>query len=269
MADLFVVVLTGTALLLVIGIFLTFMLFEYQEKQFRHQAEVQAMQATYQEEVLKVRLEMQEQTAAAISREIHDNIGQILSLARLHLGKCCTTGAAPLAEHEQLGLALLDQAIQDLRDLSKQLSADLVDEHLLSELLHYQLELIRKTGCLETSFELVGTERPLEPEQKLLLFRIVQELFQNTLKHAEASTLKVSLHYLPHALQLLVQDNGKGYQIQELAGKPIAESGIGTRSIQYRAQLIGATLQMESAPGKGTSTRLYYTFKNNKHEDRR
>lgn len=269
MTELVMVVLTGTALLLVIGFYMTFMLFEYQEKRFRHRAEVQAMQATFQEEVLKVRLEMQEQTAAAISREIHDNIGQILSLARLHLGKLEARGAIPLAEHVQLGLGLLDQAMQDLRDLSKQLSADLVSAHPLSKLLEYQLALISKTGLLETAYELEGEEKPLEPEQKLLLFRIVQELFHNTLKHAQASSLKVHLHFMPNALKLTVQDNGKGFLINKPEGKPIAASGIGTRTMHYRAQLIGAKLRIDSEPGKGTITRLCYTFKNNDHADNR
>src|SRR5690606_6033411 len=121
-------------------------------------------------------LEIQEQTLKNISQEIHDNIGQALTLAKLNLN-------AVMAEDTQLqekilnSKELVSKAITDLRDLSHSLDTDYVLEMGLQRSIEYELELIRKTGIVRTDLHVEGNLQRLERQKELILFRIVQESF--------------------------------------------------------------------------------------------
>lgn len=262
MMDVLIAMIIGSAIFMMIGLFVPFTAYLYQQKRFQHKAEVLRLQEAYQKEVLKAQLEMQEQTLRNISLEIHDNIGQILSLVRLHISTMKQEDNTCSEEKILISKELLDQAIQDLRDLSKQFNAEFVSRQLLSELLQFQLKMIQKTGLLDTRFEQHGNERSMNPEKKLIIYRIVQELLNNVMKHARADAVAVSLTWYPEALLLCIEDNGKGFKVRGKPGKGIAESGLGIKTMQHRATLIGATLTIDSAPGKGTRARLLLT--NNK-----
>lgn len=249
MSDILLIIGTGTALLLTLGTFITLMTLSYQKKRLQYQEEVTGLVAAYQKEILKAQLEMQEQTFLSISQEIHDNVGQVLSLARLHI----STLASTVSEQKIITTKeLLDQAIQDLRDLSKRLNSKYVAQQKLPELLRHQLELIRKTGTVDTCFQCTGEEVLLNPEKKLIIFRIAQEALNNALKHAEADTITITLAYTAAKLTLRIADNGRGYLLAGQATKTNLSKGTGLYNMQYRAGLIGASLSMQSARGAGT-----------------
>lgn len=256
MSDVLLIIAVGTTLFLSLGIFIAFMTLTYQKKRLQHHEEVKGLIDAYQKEILKAQIEMQEQTFLSISQEIHDNVGQILSLVRLNVS---TLGKAENIAAEQKILSskeLLDQVIGDLRDLSKRLNSKYVARQELSCLLKFQIDLIAKTGVASTHFDVQGEEKVLNPEKKLMLFRISQEALNNAVRHAEASTITIKLEYKSEKTILSISDDGKGFTAPGKAEKNGLSQGTGTYNMYYRASLIGAKLRIQSTRGKGTQVLL-------------
>jgi two-component system, NarL family, sensor kinase len=229
---------------------------KYQNRTRKHFLEVHNLKNIYQNEILKAQLEMQEQTVRTISQEIHDNIGQILSLIRLNISTIKAEENSPSERKIITSKELLDKAIEDLRDLSKRLNTEYVSQQSLADSLRFQLTLIQRTELYETTLEVHGPERPLEPEKKLIVFRIAQEALNNILKHAEAKNISVLVMYLPGKIILSIKDDGHGFEAA--AGQKPDEpvKGIGTTNMHYRANLIGAEFSLQSKPGEGCLAQL-------------
>jgi hypothetical protein len=165
-------VIAITLLLILITSFVIAFILIHQKHYHKYIQEKEELKNSYHQEILKAQLEMQEQTFRTISQEIHDNIGQVLSLVRLQIS---TVNPIDLSATEQKitsSKELLDQALDDLRNLSKQLNPEHVSRHPLSGLLRSQLDIIRKAGLHETHFEMHGEESPFDPGKKLIVFAL-------------------------------------------------------------------------------------------------
>lgn len=214
----------------------------------------------YQQELLRTQLEIQEQTLKNISQEIHDNVGQVLALAKLNLN------TMDIAKTEQLQgkigntLMQVSKAISDLRDLSKSFNTDNISAIGLISAIAYELDMIGKTGSHETEFKITGNSLRLEPQKELILFRIVQETLHNIIKHAEAKSIKIFANYTDRELELEVTDDGKGSNLSPLNIEKNPGSGLGIRNMQNRAKLIGAGFNMSSTPGAGTIVKITLPF---------
>lgn len=232
----------------------------YQRKRLQHQDEVTGLVEAYQKEILKTQLEMQEQTFLAISQEIHDNVGQVLSLVRLNMSTMNVAENTILQQKVNTSKELLDQAIQDLRNLSKILNSKYVSQQSLSDLLKFQLGLIQRTGAVETGIEVHGEVRTLDSEKKLIIYRIAQEALSNIIKHADANSIKAKLTYMADRLSLSITDDGKGFIASSTSPGEVLAQGTGIHNMYYRAKLIGATLHVESKPGLGSLVLLELPF---------
>jgi two-component system NarL family sensor kinase len=224
--------------------------------------EKQIMQSEFQNELLQTQLEIQEQTLKTISQEIHDNIGQALSLAKLNLNTMPATNDEQLQQKIINSKELVSKAIVDLRDLSRSLDTDYVQEMGLLRAIEYELELIRKTGTMETQLQIEGTASRSDKQKELILFRIVQETFNNIIKHAEAKSIKVNVCYNPAELIMLITDDGKGVDLSPLNEQANSGFGLGIRNMHNRAKLIGADFSMQSSLGKGTEVKIILTKQN-------
>ena len=138
--------------------------------------------------LLQTQLEIQEQTLKTISQEIHDNIGQVLSLAKLNLSRMDINKQDQLKEKIADSKNLVSKAIQDLRDLARSMNTDNITAMGLAKALEYEVEMLRKTGFV-VSFDVNGNVVRQEPQKELILFRIIQEIFNNIIKHAESTAL--------------------------------------------------------------------------------
>ena len=150
---------------------------------------------------------------------------------------------------------LVSKAITDLRDLSRSLDTDYVQEMGLQRAIEYELEMIKKTGTVETSMIVEGAMFRLEKQKELILFRIVQETFNNILKHAGAKTINVNINY-GNAFTLVIKDDGKGVNLDPLNEGKNNNFGLGIRNMHSRAKLIGAEFNMNSGIGKGTEVEI-------------
>lgn len=251
--DIVIAIIAGTILFLLLAGFIVVFVLMYQKRRQQHTLEMTTLKQTYDRELLKSQLEIQEQTFRIISQEIHDNIGQVLSLAKLNMGILGQQpGHAPMLNDTR---DLLGKAINDLRDLSKSLSPERVADIDMSESISYELQMLQNTGLYKASLQVQGSVYPLPKEKKTILFRIFQEVINNVVKHSGATQLKVAMDYAPGLFELAITDNGKGFDIAQQTNNTLG--GIGLRNMQNRSSLIGATCHIRSDSVSGTTVRIF------------
>jgi signal transduction histidine kinase len=235
--------------------FVLFFVIAYYKRQLFFSRQQEKLKVSFQQELLRTQLEIQEQTLKTISQEIHDNIGQVLSLAKLNLNTMDITEQDELKEKIKDSKQLVSKAIQDLRDLSKSMNTDNIEAIGLLRAIEYEMEMIRKTGY-STELNVDGKTIRLEPQKELILFRIIQEVLNNIIKHAEANKILVTVKYEEKEIRLHVKDNGKGFDLTPLHEENNSGSGLGIRNMHNRAKLIGADFKMTSSTGSGTEVCL-------------
>ncbi|GGB23441.1 sensor histidine kinase [Puia dinghuensis] len=270
-----------------------------QQEDHRRESEMQdrinRMHREFQHEILSSKLEIQEQTFQEISQEIHDNIGQILSLARLHIATMDDAGNTVLANKIRDSKTLVSKAIHDLRHLSHRLNTDYITEVGFDVAVKREIDAIARSEAYETKFSVEGKPYRFDQQKELILFRIVQELLNNILRHAHAKTISVSLSYDPAALLVMIQDDGQGFDRGALDsrgangnstldsldtpgtngngqgskgdpgngnghGDPGEGHGLGIKSMYHRARLIGAGFQLTSTVGAGTTAAIHLPY---------
>lgn len=244
-----------TIFLIIVATGIIMLVLVYQKKQLQYLREKEQLKVAFEKEILESKLEIQEQTLKNISQEIHDNIGQILSLAKLTINTMNFNDQQSLQEKINDSKQLVGKAIQDLRDLSKSLDTDYVTEMGLIKSIEYEFQLIKKAGNYETNLIQEGSPYRLSHQQELILFRIFQEVMNNIIKHARASSITVNVYYFPHNFLLEIKDNGQGFNIS-LTNIDIEKSGSGIKNMQNRSRLIGATFNIESEPAVGTTVKI-------------
>lgn len=253
-------ILLGTIVLIAIGSFLVVFLLQYQKRKFQHFHEVSQLKETFESTLLQTQFEIQEQTLKTISQEIHDNIGQVLSLAKLNLNTVDINKQEQLLNKISSSKELVSKAIQDLRDLSKSLNTDMIAANGLIPSIEYELEMIKKTGEYDTQLQVNGNIVKADPQKELILFRIVQEILNNIIKHAGAKLIRVQVAYTPAELELIITDDGKGFNLEPMNNeetRPTA-SGLGIRNMHSRAKLIGADFSISSIICQGTSVKIKF-----------
>ncbi|MES2520632.1 MAG: ATP-binding protein [Bacteroidota bacterium] len=235
--------------------FIVLIFFLFQKRQLQNQQEKTALKTAYDQEILKSQIEVQNQTLQHIGQELHDNIGQLLSVAKINLN---VLEESNNVEHEYIKQTndIITQSINDLRALTKSLDGDFVHDFGLEESISHELQRIRKTKRFQTEILVLGEKRSLGYEHEIVLFRIVQEVLNNSLKHSKAKNLEIILHYHPTTFALTIKDDGKGFDLANVKQKSIQTSGAGLRNMQRRMELIGGKCTINSVIDQGTDVIL-------------
>src|SRR5579875_165623 len=250
--EIIIAIIAGSIIFVLLGGFILTFVFLYKKKRQMHVQEKEVMQHNFQQELLRTQLEIQEQTFKTISQEIHDNIGQMLSLAKLNLNTLDFNKEQKAKEKINDAKALVSKAIQDLRDLSKTLNTEIISATGLMRAIEMELYLLQKTGTMQTQLDVAGTPTKTDVQKELILFRIVQEALHNIIKHAQASAVSIQAVFAGDYIQLMVADNGHGFAADEWD----KQTGSGLRNMQSRARLIGADLKINSSPEHGTQIHI-------------
>jgi signal transduction histidine kinase len=229
--------------------FIIYFIFLYQRKQIQNKVTQDSLRSLFKQELLKTQIEVQEETLNHISREIHDNITQVLSFVKLNLALTGKLTEQDKADKIKESRELVAQTIYDLRDLSKSLSFEHISAKGLVKTIQLEAERINKSGIIAVRFSVAGDVYSLGEQHELLLFRIFQESVNNTLKHANAKHLNISLQYSNQMFNLTVADDGDGFSTDISEDK----RGLGLKNIETRAALIGGNVIINSAPGNGCS----------------
>jgi len=206
-------------------------------------------------------IEAQEAERRRISLELHDQIGQILTAVKinLHALQRSGNGAAVLTGIDD-NLKVIDEAFVQVRNLSADLRPLLLDDFGLVVALRWYLERqTKKTGVPSefVSLSLHDDDR-FASELETACFRIAQEALTNVIRHAQARQISVSLESSGTELALLIKDDGIGFDVRAVRAGAAGAVMLGLRGMEERAQAIGGTVTVSSAPGKGTKVRAHF-----------
>ena len=227
----------------------------YQRRKNKMLIEKIEAERRFKTEITNARLEIQEATLKNVSWELHDNIGQLLAVASIQLNILAKKSGVELSSEMNDLKELLADSLSEVRSLSRSLNNEVIDHSGLVSSISNEIDRFNRMQILDASLSVHGEPSSLQPEDVIIIFRILQEFFSNVIKYAEASILKVTLTYTKDELLIEATDNGKGYEISEI------EAGSGLLNMSSRAELINAKLEINSTPGSGTSLYLQYPTK--------
>lgn len=200
----------------------------------------------FDEEIVTSKIEIREEAFRNISWELHDNIGQLITLAKLQIQN---------DDNKNLIEDTLTKALTELRVLSKLANPEALKNILFTEALQQEIDRFNRLNYLKAKLIIEGDVIVLDSKVETVLFRILQEFFSNTIKHARAKKLTVKLVYEHNNLKISAQDTGIGFD----PSKPNS-LGIGLSNIAKRAQLIGAKSEIISEIDKGTKLTIIYIY---------
>jgi signal transduction histidine kinase len=194
----------------------------------------------------------QESTLRHISRELHDEFGQVLTAIGAMLARAGNQAPAgsPLREDLQEVREVAQSTLNNIRGLSQALHPVLLEEQGLESTLDWYIPTMERQTGMRLHYEKSGKSFPVETGAGVHIYRILQEALNNVVRHAKTTEAWVRLQFLPESLQLSVEDHGSGFQ------REAGQRGIGLVAMRERAELIGATLEVTPAPGGGTLVRL-------------
>jgi two-component system NarL family sensor kinase len=255
---LILVIIAGTIILLTLGIFIIGFLFFYQRKHNKHLTEKQILHSHFQQTLLQAQLEIREQTMQTIGADLHDNIGQLLSLTSLTLNTVKLEDAEKAQQKINMALDLTVRSIKEMRLLGKLLQGEQLIGLGLSEAIRHEINWIEKSGQYVVNYDIHGgLPGQSNPDKDLILFRILQEILNNIIKHSKAREISIKLAYSQGGVRLQVIDNGTGFDINNL---PDDQKGMGLMNIQKRAELVGGEVFIQSQPGEGTCIDIFIPY---------
>lgn len=242
--EVFVALLAGIVLFFIMSGFVVFIVIIHRQRQVKNRYKMEILKADYEKTILDVQKEIREETLHYVSQELHDNIGQMLSLTKLMLN-------SPDPSSAQEGKRMINQVIKEVRSLSKSINRDYIRDVKFLDFLSEELDKIQRSGYCKTVLE-TSAERIDIPDEskKLILIRLVQECLNNAIKHAEASAIRIKVDQEGSKLNLEISDDGVGFDISD------DSNGLGLKNLHSRMSTIDGELDIKSAPKQGTSIKM-------------
>ena len=213
--------------------------------QSKAEAELVRRRIMQQQLITETALQVQEKEREELGKELHDNINQMLTATKLYLELALTNNPQQSREMILKSYNSVNVAIDEIRQLSRQLVPLALDTSLL-EAIGELTEEIQAIAPIEITLELsTFDETLLDEDIKLMIYRIVQEQVNNVLKHAAATRMEIKIETMAKTLHLLIADNGRGIDPEKKS------RGIGLRNIENRVKFHSGTMQIISKPGEG------------------
>ncbi len=241
-ASIFPIILVG----IIIGIFILF-----SRKKNRLIREKQQDYINFNNEINKTKIEIKDQTLKEIGRELHDNIGQLLTVTRIQLKELMEELNHPKLEDLN---NITEKTLSEVRLLSKLINSDVVLENGLIESLNNQKIMLEKSGVYKLNIIIRGTLVDINLGHELILFRIIQESISNAIKYSENETFEITLDYNIDVLKIIFKDFGKGFNIDTI------QKGNGLTNMKNRAEIINTTFDLVSNEENGTTITLNYNY---------
>jgi two-component system, NarL family, sensor kinase len=237
------------ALVLLAGAIILFVLY-YQKKMVEAQVDRQQMELDYQRKMMEAALESQEIERRRVAGDLHDSIGAMLSTIRVSLithAKINKSEAEGINESKKM----LDETIDSVRRISRDLMPSTLEKFGLAQAVREMCDRFQSTSALPIIFHEEGETPPLLKNRELMIFRVVQELINNALKHSHATQIDVAFINSDN-LTVVVHDNGIGFNIAEHKSDKTPGKGLGLFNIENRVRVVGASVDFQSEPGKGS-----------------
>ncbi len=230
----------GLIILFFVGAIILFVI-TYQKRVLKQERDVQELKLKHQENLLKATVESRENEQQRIAQDLHDDIGAILSTARLQI-----SSNPQLAELD----GLMFEGMEGVRRIVNDLLPPTLKEYGLKAALEERIKSVESNSEIKINLEYFATEDLLEKEREILLFRILQECLNNSIKYADCNRISIEISDEGSHLHVLYRDNGKGFDMES------TKKNLGLHNIQSRADVLRAQHKMYSEPTKGFSLTL-------------
>jgi signal transduction histidine kinase len=234
-----------------------------QMAQALEQREMEHRRATQKLQVLSHRLvEVQETERRQIARELHDEIGQSLTVAEMNLQAALRSpGTAAKERRLEESILAVEHVLEQVHDLSLNLRPSILDDLGLEPALRWYTHRQAALTGLQAEFKAASLENRLDLVIETECFRVAQEALTNVVRHAQARAVTVDLSRRNGHLHLRVLDDGVGFDVAALRSEAVQGASLGLLSMEERTSLAGGGLEFNSAPGKGTEVHAWFPLK--------
>jgi signal transduction histidine kinase len=229
----------------------------------RKQAEGKLKQSRQRLQVLSRRLvEVQETERRHLARELHDEIGQALTVTEMNLqALLASPGTDALAPRLKQSLEVVERVQEQVHDLSLNLRPSMLDDLGLEPALRWLTKRQAALAGLQAEVRADPLEQRLDPMIETECFRVAQEALTNVVKHAKARTVSVELSRSDEQIHLWVRDDGVGFDVASVREQAVRGASLGLLSMEERATLAGGGLQYHASPGEGTEVHAWFPLK--------
>lgn len=241
--------LTVLGLILLIIVF--FLL--YQRKLFQQQEALRLIELRRQGEIMAAVIEGQENERKRMAHDLHDGVGALLTTIRMGLWALEKNFSPASARAEELR-SWVDDAMENVRTVSRDLMPPTLERAGLADALDLLASRFAKSGEMEIQMEIEPGGKNNPPHTEIHLYRIIQELLNNSIKHGKAKQIRCRIYPEAATLKLHYEDNGTGFEIAS------GSNGLGLKNIESRVSLLQGKMQFDSAPGKGMRFELLVPF---------
>lgn len=249
-------ILISTGLILLFGSAIIYYVFLYQKKRFLHQQEMLQLREAFNQTLLQSKLEIQEETLDHISKELHANFSQLVSLININLSEILPQSSDKMKDSIMETKSLAKQLLSELKALSASLNTDHIMQIGFTNAFNNELSRLSKSNRFEVHFVKIGTEYRLRPEHEIILFRLCQEVLNNVLKYSKADKIEATFTYTLALFEIKISDNGIGFDIEAAERERVKKESTGMVNIQQRAKLISATVEINSVVSNGTTVTI-------------
>lgn len=238
--------------LLVLGFSLFF--FFYKKKTDSLLAKMRS-DMVFQSELTQSSLEIKEEILGSFSRELHDNIGQLLSVAVMHLNIQIEDPEKVEKENLIIVKKTVEKSLNEIRTISKLINGEIHDDHNFTELLSDDLKRIELLKNISCNLNITGTPNVIVEKHQIIIYRMLQESISNILKHSQSSQIDVNINNNDDCCKISIKDYGTGFLLEDKNRK-----GFGLNNIRARARLINADYYIRSIMDKGTTVFINYYY---------
>lgn len=249
------VIIIGTASTLLIAASLILFVISYQKRNLANKLKLQKLDTQHQKELIESSFQGQEKERMRIARDLHDDIGSLLSATKLQISllKMKIKNNPDLALIADESIDTISKTIGEVRSISRNLSPYLLNSLGFSKAIEFLVQKVDHVSEFKASFNERGQPVPLDEKKQINLYRAVQELVNNSIRHSKASKLDVILDWKDEKLEILIRDNGCGFDTN-LMNLPDRQ-GLGLTNIKTRLGIAGAEMDIRSS-GNGTTAMI-------------
>jgi signal transduction histidine kinase len=246
--DVYILLFGGTLLMFLLAGMLLFFVSSYQKRLLRNKADVEKMKVRHQLDLFQSSIDAMEDERRRVSRDLHDEIGAALSVLRLQVGQMNIDKDFNPENTQNLIVGskqLIDHTIENVRRISNDMLPSGLEEFGLKYAIEMLCDKVESASRLVINLHVSGLER-MDNRLELSLYRILQELLNNTLKHANATEVNIDFVTDSQQLTITYQDNGQGFDLEKLSKR-----GLGLKNIESRVSMIHGKLEYLTNLEKG------------------
>jgi signal transduction histidine kinase len=247
------IIAVGTVAMLLLSVAIIMFMVFYQKKMIQEQMKHQQLELDYQQKMMEAALESQENERRRVAGDLHDSIGGMLSTIRVGLSTLARQ--IPDPESIEQPKQMLDDTIASVRQISRDLMPSTLEKFGLVQAVREICDRFQATSLLPVVFHEEGDVPALDPKKELMIFRIIQELVNNAIKHSQATGIQVSIYSIQN-LRIEVEDDGVGFEIEVQRNVTHSGKGLGLFNIENRVRLLNAHLDFEPHRKKGSKITL-------------